>query len=177
MTTQNLISEGRRFGGITEGAPDGCDREMAERLDQLFSAISNGAPDVGKRFFTDGDVEHFQWFSFTDRDAPGPGHFVTYSPDSIDVFVAARHAAGDRFVLRGAKLIGYDSAAGTIGFSPVLFDYHLLGEDGEPAGHFGVGKGGYKCAADKFDGMSLGATVDDRLWRVTWDALEPNIEK
>lgn len=86
----------------------------------------------------------------------------------------ARHAAGDRFVLRGARLIGYVAERGTVGFSPVLFDY-ILDSERSLVFHYGFGKGEYHCETGRFMGMSLGAYADSDQWATLWDGLEaPN---
>lgn len=161
------------FVGDTDEAPHECDMPaVVDHLSSFFRALNQGEVDIAERFFTDGKTTRFQWFSVTDRDPGGPGHFDTYTPDSLNDYFVDRHAAGDRFALRGAKLIGYDTERGTVDFSPVLFDYYVIDPEATvPVIHYGMGKGGYHCEAGRFDGMSLGATADSAQWSALWDDL------
>lgn len=158
------------FVGDTNDAPAGCDiPAVVDHLSKFFGALNQGEVDIAARFFTDGKASWFQWFSFTDRDPGGPGHFETFTPDSLNDYFAARHAAGDKFALRGAKLIGYDRERGTVVFSPVLFDYYVIDPEAKvPVLHYGMGKGGYHCESGRFGGMSLGAKADGAQWSALW---------
>lgn len=173
MPENPVAGQKRLFVGDTDGAPQDCDiPAVVDHFSKFFRALNQGETNIAERFFTDGKATRFQWFSLTDRDPGGPGHFETFTPDSLDDYFAARYAEGDRFALRGAKLIGYDAERGTVGFSPVLFDYYVIDpETKAPVIHYGMGKGGYHCESGRFDGMSAGAKADGAQWSALWRGL------
>lgn len=167
-----VAGEELRFVGDAVGAPAGCDLPaVVDHLSRFLMALNQGEIQIAERFFTDGTTTRFQWFSFTDRGPGSPMHFETFTPDSLDDFFAARHAAGDRFKLRGAKLIGYVAERGTVGFSPVLFDY-IIDRDKSIVFHYGFGKGEYHCDTGRFMGMSLGVQADHEQWAELWAGLK-----
>jgi hypothetical protein len=163
----------QRFVDATGGTLTSCDVDgVVKQLTAFFAGLNAGDANIAGSFFTDGSIRDFRWFSFTDRDAGGPGHFTTFTPDSIDEYFTSRHAAGDRFALRGARFTsgGEDN---TLSFSPVLFDYSVIDPESHAVVlHYGVGKGRYNCEAALFDGMSLGAELDGGQWSRLWAGLE-----
>jgi hypothetical protein len=79
------------------------------------------------------------------------------SPAGLDEHFAERHAAGNRWVLRGIEFNGWLPERSSVGFL-IFFEYHL-----PELQRYAFGKGEFHCPSSKFVVMSLGLTNRD-LW-------------
>ena len=173
---ENPIAAGQqRVLDATHERQQACQvADLVDHIHGFIAALNAGEAGISEAFFTDGRRAEFNWLSFTDRDPGGPGHFSTFTPDSINAYFATRHGAGDRFAFRGAKIIGGGPEGATMSFSPILFDYYVQDPaTGSMTLHYGFGKGGYHCESGLFTGMSLAGRLDGALWDAMWSSLQP----
>ena len=173
-SSPDVSGEGQRFVDAIEGAPTECAMAaVVKGLSRFFAAVNDGEPHLADGFFSDGTTVPFHWFSFDDFDPENRRSFSTFTPDSVDAYLASRHAAGERWVLRGGKFIGYMASRATVAFSPVMFDYYVpdSSKGGSMRHGFGIGKGEYHCGSGLFAVMSLSASSDSTQWLQLWTLL------
>ena len=150
------------LAGQLEGAPAECSASaIGAHASDLFAALAAGATDTGTRFFGRRPTAPFQWFSFSDRQM-GLGFEAVKSPDGLNEHFAKRHAAGNRWVLRGMEFNGWVPERSGVGFL-IFFEYHLPDGTGQELRHFAFGKGEFHCPSSTFVVMSLGL-MEKNLW-------------
>jgi hypothetical protein len=95
----------------------------------------------------------------------GLGFEAIQSPDGLDEHFANRHAAGNRWVLRGMEFNGWVAERSGVGFL-IFFEYHLPSASEQEPRRYAFGKGEFHCPSSTFVVMSLGLMDKDR-----WDRL------
>jgi hypothetical protein len=159
-----------RITGI-EGTPLCKAEHVATRLAQLFEAISDGHTGITEEYFGPNRFGPFvafgapyigygggpfRWFSFTELGVLPPNHYVAYSRDDLKDHVRARHAAGQRMMLRGVRFNRH--TGDLLHFGPVEFDFLTRdASDAQWVVYAGGGKGAYHCPTGTFAVLSLTA--------------------
>ena len=150
------------LAGQLDGAPAECSASaVGTRASDLFAALAAGATDIGTRYFGRRPTAPFQWFSFSDRQT-GLAFEAIESPDGLDEHFAKRHAAGNRWGLRGMEFNGWVAERSSVGFL-IFFEYHLPDASEQELRRYAFGKGEFHCPSSTFVVMSLGL-MDKDLW-------------
>lgn len=137
----------------TESAPtateDSCSEALAVRLvEQYIEAYNRGETGLADRFFAQGDA--FEWYSHQPaRVSMQRSEDPTADPydrNSLDDFLAAQHATGERFTSVKVSDVRLNSASQALSFSLAV----------QTVSGVARGKGSIDCSTERFVVWSLG---------------------
>ena len=144
--------------GSTDNAPAGCDAQaVAQRLADLFLAVSQADPTITNEFFGQSQNAPFQWYSMDEVSNNDYliHHFVAHHFDELVVYWQTRYGQHEQLQLLSVQVNSWDAGIDMVNFGPLAFK-RTADDLGQPGTMYpGEGKGAYSCSQRAFVVLSL----------------------